>query len=129
MTTNPTVRASDAEREWVVELLKQQMALGRLTLEELQQRTSAAYDARTRPELEKLTEDLPSAGGRQEPVAVDHRTTARAPAWRAVLACCCGLARAGNAEPSGGDSSAQTSPALTGPTATWMGKRLPCGSV
>ena len=43
--TTKAVRASDGERERVVELLKRHLAQGRLTLEELEERTGAAYAA------------------------------------------------------------------------------------
>jgi len=61
MTDAPELRASDAEREQTVELLKEHAAAGRLTLEELAERTSAGYAARTAAELEELTRDLPAA--------------------------------------------------------------------
>ncbi|HEY8458156.1 MAG TPA: DUF1707 domain-containing protein [Actinopolymorphaceae bacterium] len=53
------LRASDAERERVVELLSEHAAAGRLTLAELEERTERAYAAKTRGELEILTRDLP----------------------------------------------------------------------
>ncbi len=55
----PQIRASDAERESVVERLSQHAATGRLTLDELEQRISLAYAAKTRDELAKLIADLP----------------------------------------------------------------------
>ena len=45
------VRASDAEREAVVERLRVATVEGRLTLSELTERTEAAYTATTRGEL------------------------------------------------------------------------------
>jgi Domain of unknown function (DUF1707)/Cell wall-active antibiotics response 4TMS YvqF len=54
------LRASDAERERVVSELREHHAAGRLTLDELAERTEAAYGARTRVELEPLTRDLPA---------------------------------------------------------------------
>jgi len=53
------VRASDAEREAVVERLRVATAEGRLTLSELTERTGAAYTATTRGELVPITADLP----------------------------------------------------------------------
>jgi hypothetical protein len=53
------VRASDADRERIVEKLRQGAAEGRLTMEEFEQRMSAAYAARTYGELAELTADLP----------------------------------------------------------------------
>jgi Domain of unknown function (DUF1707)/Cell wall-active antibiotics response 4TMS YvqF len=53
------VRASDSEREAIVERLRAASAEGRLSLEELVGRTEAAYSAKTRGELAKVTVDLP----------------------------------------------------------------------
>lgn len=53
------VRASDAERELVVERLHRAVGNGRLTVEEFDERAAAAYAARTRGELADLTKDLP----------------------------------------------------------------------
>jgi hypothetical protein len=53
------VRASDAERELVVERLHRAVGSGRLTFEEFEQRAAAAYAATTRGELAELTKDLP----------------------------------------------------------------------
>jgi DUF1707 SHOCT-like domain len=55
----PAVRASDAEREQTVALLRAHVVEGRLTLEEFAQRLDSVYEARTRPELDALTRDLP----------------------------------------------------------------------
>jgi hypothetical protein len=52
-------RASDAEREAVIDRLRDAAAEGRLTAEELSERIDAAYAAKTRAELEPLTADLP----------------------------------------------------------------------
>lgn len=54
------VRASDDEREEVVERLRQASAEARLTLAELAERSDAAYHAKTRGELASLTADLPA---------------------------------------------------------------------
>jgi hypothetical protein len=56
------LRASDADRERAIALLRDHAAEGRLTLEEFTERMSAAYLARTNDELEALARDLPSAG-------------------------------------------------------------------
>jgi len=52
------MRASDADRDRVVDLLRTAAADGRLTPEELGQRAPAAYSARTFGELAVLTADL-----------------------------------------------------------------------
>ncbi|MFI0418409.1 DUF1707 domain-containing protein [Spongiactinospora sp. 9N601] len=56
------MRASDAEREAVVDRLKTASVEGRLTLGELTERTEAAYTATTRAELDAIMSDLPAAG-------------------------------------------------------------------
>jgi hypothetical protein len=55
------VRASDADRDQVVEALAAASAEGRLTLEEYSERSDAALVARTLGDLASLTEDLPAA--------------------------------------------------------------------
>jgi len=58
MTDRP-IRASDRERESVVDVLRDAYTEGRLTLEEFEERTSAAYASKTWTDLRELTEDLP----------------------------------------------------------------------
>jgi hypothetical protein len=61
------VRASDAEREAVVERLRVATVEGRLTLTELTERTEAAYTATTRGDLVPITADLPAVAGPPAP--------------------------------------------------------------
>ena len=63
----PAVRASDVEREHTVGVLHQHTITGRLTLEEFAHRLDLAFEARTRPELEALTRDLPTESTALEP--------------------------------------------------------------
>ncbi|MEU0007035.1 DUF1707 domain-containing protein [Streptomyces sp. NPDC006314] len=58
----PDLRASDADRERVAEVLRDALAEGRLDMEEFEERLEAAYKARTYGELAPLTRDLPTAG-------------------------------------------------------------------
>jgi hypothetical protein len=60
MTSDGGIRASDSDREHVVEILRDAYAAGRLTLEEFDERTSEAFSARTWGALRDLTGDLPS---------------------------------------------------------------------
>lgn len=60
MNDTPDLRASDDERERTVALLREHSVAGRLTLEELTERTAAAYAATTRAELEQVRRDLPA---------------------------------------------------------------------
>lgn len=55
------IRASHADRDEVVEILRDAAADGRLTAEELDERLTAALNARTFGELARLTRDLPVA--------------------------------------------------------------------
>ncbi|SEG33857.1 Cell wall-active antibiotics response 4TMS YvqF [Nonomuraea solani] len=70
MTDFGEVRASDAEREAVVEQLRVASVEGRLTLAELTDRTEAAYTATTHADLALLTQDLPAAGTAPAPLPV-----------------------------------------------------------
>jgi hypothetical protein len=56
----PELRASHADRDRVVELLRIAAGDGRLTAEELDERLEAALTARTQRELTVLTADLPA---------------------------------------------------------------------
>ncbi|WP_405980524.1 DUF1707 domain-containing protein [Streptomyces sp. NBC_00158] len=56
----PALRASDADRERVVDRLRDAVAEGRLDMEEFEERLEAAYKSRTYAELEPLTRDLPT---------------------------------------------------------------------
>ena len=55
------IRASHSDREAVVAVLRDAYVAGRLTLDEFDERTSAAYAAKTWGELRVLTADLPGA--------------------------------------------------------------------
>jgi hypothetical protein len=70
----PRLRASDADREEVVETLLDAIARGLLTLQEGDERVAAAYAARFLDELPGLTADLP-------PAPADAPA---APGWRAL---------------------------------------------
>ena len=62
------LRASDAEREYVVDLLQRAVGQGMLDLDEFGQRTDIALAARTRAELNRVLLDLPI---RDEPMRAD----------------------------------------------------------
>lgn len=57
--TDPRLRASDSDRDAVAEQLREAHAEGRLTLDELEERLSKTYAARTFADLAPLTADLP----------------------------------------------------------------------
>ena len=70
----PELRVSDADREQVAETLRHAAGEGRLTMDELDERLSAAYAAKTFSDLTPLTSDLPGMAG--------PRTTAPVPGGR-----------------------------------------------
>jgi hypothetical protein len=65
----PELRASHADRDRVVEVLRVAAGDGRLSPEELDERLEAALTARTVRELTVLTADLPAEGSQTGPVA------------------------------------------------------------
>jgi hypothetical protein len=59
MATDDTIRASDVDREAVVTTLREAYTAGRLTLDEFDERMTAAYAGKTWGDLRALTADLP----------------------------------------------------------------------
>jgi hypothetical protein len=55
----PPVRAADADRERVVELLREHTTAGRLNMQEYEERVDSAYAAKTIADLRPLLADLP----------------------------------------------------------------------
>ena len=55
----PEIRASDAEREYVVDVLRGHCSEGRIDLDEFSERINRVYAARTIGELTDITADLP----------------------------------------------------------------------
>lgn len=84
----PSMRASDAERDRVAQLLQEHFAQGRLDHEEFTERLGRAYKARTADELATVTRDLPErdladvpgASGSREEFAVAPPISMRDPA-------------------------------------------------
>ncbi len=60
VSEHPELRVSDADREATVARLRHAGGEGRLTLEELAERVERADAARTRGDLDALTDDLPA---------------------------------------------------------------------
>jgi hypothetical protein len=83
----PDLRASDADRDQVVGVLRRHAEAGRLTVDELDERCSAALSAVTLADLRALTRDLPADA---PPAAVPARKPPKVPGkyhfaetWRA----------------------------------------------
>lgn len=77
----PEMRASDAERERVAEILREAVAEGRLEMEEFEQRLDATYKARTHGELVPIVRDLPGIGAAVAPVAAGQPGTGSMARW------------------------------------------------
>jgi len=86
MPTDDAIRASDADREHAVGLLRDGYACGRITLDEFDERTTAAFASRTWGELRKLTQDLP-APGQRAPLPAAPASLQQARAARPAPAC------------------------------------------
>jgi DUF1707 SHOCT-like domain len=56
------LRAADADRDQAAEMLRRAAAEGRITFEELDERISQVYAAKTFADLQALTSDLPGPG-------------------------------------------------------------------
>jgi hypothetical protein len=65
--TPDQMRASDADRERIAQVLHNALSEGRITVNELEERLSTIYAAKTLGELKPVTADLPSPAGTVEP--------------------------------------------------------------
>jgi hypothetical protein len=100
MSSDPRIRASDADRDRTAALLREHHAAGRLTAEEFNERLDKVYAAKTLGDLDQLLSDLPGIDLYQLPDrSVERRgpsgfglpwllapraTGAISPAWRAA---------------------------------------------
>ncbi|MEV7087313.1 DUF1707 domain-containing protein [Streptomyces sp. NPDC093085] len=67
-----SLRASDADRDRIADILKEALAEGRLDAEEHGERIDAVYRAKTVGELEPLVRDLPAPGTDGHPARPAH---------------------------------------------------------
>ncbi|GGV10264.1 hypothetical protein GCM10010182_32740 [Actinomadura cremea] len=82
MAPNPDMRASDADRDRVAASLREHCAVGRITVDELQERLEDVYGARTLGQLEKVTADLPEEDLYQLPVPATQAKSTEPPVRR-----------------------------------------------
>ena len=73
--SDESLRVSDAERDVTLRTLGDHAAVGRLTLDELEERSGQALAAKTRGELAALTSDLPAGASPQGPQGAQARGT------------------------------------------------------
>jgi hypothetical protein len=74
-----SLRVSDAERDQTLRVLGDHAAVGRLTLDELEERSSRALAAKTRGELATLIGDLPAEKDQDRPATAGGRSGSPAP--------------------------------------------------
>jgi Domain of unknown function (DUF1707)/Cell wall-active antibiotics response 4TMS YvqF len=72
-----SLRVSDAERDETLRILGEHASVGRLTLDELEERSGRALAAKTRGELATLTGDLPREAGQGRPAPAPARKPVR----------------------------------------------------
>ncbi|MFF0519960.1 DUF1707 domain-containing protein [Actinomadura nitritigenes] len=94
----PEMRAGDADRDRVAQVLRDAAGEGRLTLDELDERLDAVYAAKTYADLEPLTRDLPATGADAAPAPLggaDWRPVDGAPSWSSGIGVMSGFTRTG----------------------------------
>jgi len=72
-----SLRVSDAERDETLRILGEHASVGRLTLDELEERSGRALAAKTRGELATLTGDLPQEAGQGRPAPAQAKKPVR----------------------------------------------------
>jgi hypothetical protein len=72
-----SLRVSDAERDETLRILGEHASVGRLTLDELEERSGRALAAKTRGDLATLTGDLPQEAGQGRPAPAPARKPVR----------------------------------------------------
>jgi len=89
---NPSLKASDADRDAVVAALSEHFQAGRLTTDELEERTGRALTSRTLGDLAELTADLPGPV-RAAPAPVDRSPQRVHPALAPAVVVLAGVVR------------------------------------
>jgi hypothetical protein len=93
------MRVSDADREQAAEVLREATGQGRLTFDELEERLTRAYAAKTYADLEEVTHDLPGSGVRATASAAPGSFPAQrlggSPSSKAAVAILSGAQRSG----------------------------------
>ena len=97
--THLDIRASDADRERIAQILHNAMAEGRLTIHELDERLQQTYAAKTLGDLVPITADLPITAGARLPVdaptPVPSQRIGGTPSGQAAFALMSGFRRTG----------------------------------
>ncbi|MFC9587751.1 DUF1707 domain-containing protein [Streptomyces yangpuensis] len=96
------LRASDADRDRIAQILGDALAEGRLTAEEHSERLDTLYAVKTVGELEVLVGDLPAPGGAHaapQPASASTYPGAVGPAAETIVAVCSSSSRKGRWRP------------------------------
>ncbi len=93
------LRASDADRDRIAQILGDALAEGRLTAEEHSDRLDTLYAVKTVGELEVLVRDLPAPGGVHAAPAFAASSTAPGGPAETIVAVCSSSARKGRWRP------------------------------
>jgi hypothetical protein len=83
------LRASDADREEVIDTLKAAFVQGRLAKDELDERVGQAFASRTYAELAAVTADIPAGPVGAQPLREHARPQARPSAAKVAISCAC----------------------------------------
>lgn len=89
------LRISDAERDQVAAVLRDAAGEGRIDLEELDERLSAVYAAKTYGDLEPITSDLPRSAAPATPAAFHGERFGGAPSSKVAVGVLSGFQRKG----------------------------------
>src|SRR5438105_9336113 len=76
------MRASDTDRDRVAAALREHMAAGRITSDELEERLESVYSAKTLGDLQQVTRDLPEHDLYELPVPASRHSYSVPPAYR-----------------------------------------------
>lgn len=93
------LRASDADRDRIAQILSDALAEGRLTAEEHSDRLDSLYAFKTVGELESLVRDLPAPGGVHAPPAYATGSAGSSGYTENIVAVCSSSARKGRWRP------------------------------
>jgi Domain of unknown function (DUF1707) len=83
------LRASRADREHVIDVLKAAFVQGLLTKDELDMRVGQTFESRTYGELDALTADIPTGLIRAQPQHISAPPQVPSPQNRVVNSCAC----------------------------------------
>src|SRR6201982_73936 len=91
----PDLRISDIDRDQAAEVLREAHAQGRITVDELDERLTSVYNAKTFADLVPVTRDLPATQDAAATAAPARRRIGGAPRFKLALAILGGASRDG----------------------------------